>query len=120
MGFTETAAWLAHDVGLGPIGCSGWLTRPDEMDDEGRRNLPVVSRAIRELMEDYDEENPSRAWMAGRFRRVLSLLAAGSQDPYTMGPLVLHASATTWAYSATFYRNGEWVARLKIDGTLTL
>ncbi|AOZ05860.1 hypothetical protein [Cupriavidus malaysiensis] len=97
---------------------AGWLTCPERMDDAGRRNLPTVSRLICELGEELDQEMPPRAWMAGRFQTVLKHLAAGSQDHYVMGPLVLRASATTWAYVAAFYRNGEWVAQLHVGGTL--
>ncbi|MGK8200613.1 hypothetical protein [Burkholderia cepacia] len=95
----------------------GWLTRPTAMDDGGRRNLPIVGRLINDLFEQYDPEDLSRAWMVGRFKAMLTHLAAGSQDDYTLG-LALRASATTWTYVATFYRNDEWVAKLDISGTL--
>ncbi|MCW0163767.1 hypothetical protein OIV56_13630 [Burkholderia pseudomallei] len=96
----------------------GWTQQPANLDAAGQRNLPRVNRLIDDLFADLDPQALSRKGMAGRFRTVAQNLGAGSLDRYTAGPLVLRASATTWAYVATIQRNDEPVATLEVSGVL--
>ncbi|MBB2981604.1 MULTISPECIES: hypothetical protein [Burkholderiaceae] len=97
---------------------AGWTQHPINLDAAGQDNLPRVNRLIDDLFADLDPQAPSRKWMAGRFQTVAQNLGAGSPDRYTAGPVVLRASATTWAYVATVHRNDEPVATLKVSGVL--
>ncbi|WP_186083134.1 hypothetical protein [Burkholderia gladioli] len=97
---------------------AGWTQQPANLDDAGQRNLPRVNRLIDDLFADLDPQALSRKWTAGRFQTVAQNLGAGSPDRYTAGPVVLRASATTWAYVATIHRNGEPVATLEVSGAL--
>ncbi|PRE81326.1 hypothetical protein [Burkholderia gladioli] len=98
-----TLSWTISNVGL---------------DQAAEDNLPIVNRMIDDLFRGLgDSGAPPRKQMAGRFKTVAKHIGAGSRCCITFD-MVLRASATTWAYKATFSSGCIEFAELEISGVL--
>lgn len=112
---TRTASKdLSWDTGT----LRSWTTSSVGLDHAAEDNLPIVNRLVDELFSGLgDSGAPSRKLMAGRFKTVAKHIGAGSRCRITFD-MVLRASATTWAYKATFSSDCIEFAELEISGVL--
>ena len=95
-----------------------WTVSNVGLDQAAEDNLPIVSRLVDELFSGLgDSGAPPRKLMAGRFKTVAKHIGAGSHCRITFD-MVLRASATTWAYKATFSSDCIEFAELEISGVL--
>ena len=95
-----------------------WTTSTVGLDQAAEDNLPIVNRLVDELFSGLgDSGAPPRKLMAGRFKTVAKHIGAGSRCRITFD-MVLRASATTWAYKATFSSGCIAFAELEICGVL--
>ncbi|MBJ9659101.1 hypothetical protein [Burkholderia gladioli] len=95
-----------------------WTISNVGLDQAAEDNLPIVNRMIDDLFRGLgDSGAPPRKLMAGRFMTVAKHIGAGSRCCITFD-MVLRASATTWAYKATFSSGCIEFAELEISGVL--